>query len=272
MVKIHNCKRERCKVIMFWIIIFLVIAGFLAGLLQSVAGLASLVSYPALLIVGVPPVIANVTNTTALIFSGIGSLISSSKELKGHWKKLSFFIVLSLIGSVGGSYLLLHLPSASFEKVVPFFIFGAGVLLLLSSRKKKAIDGSSLAGSKNSQGTWKLIISAICIVLVGGYTGYFGAAGGVLFLAILSAITDEEFHIVNAMKNVITFVGNLTATCIFIFKSHIAWHYVIPMGIGLLAGGYVGPIIVRHVNIHLLRILIAFAAFGLAAYLLLAAY
>lgn len=257
---------------MLWIIIFLVVAGFLAGLMQSVAGLASLVSYPALLIVGVPPVIANVTNTTALIFSGIGSLISSSKELKGHWKRLSFFIVLSLIGSLGGSYLLLHLPSASFEKVVPFFIFGAGILLLLSSRKKRLVSGSELRQERDLQSPLKLIDSSICIILVGGYTGYFGAAGGVLFLAILSAITDEEFHIVNAMKNVITFAGNLTATCIFIFKSHIAWHYVIPMGVGLLAGGYVGPVIVRHVNIHLLRTLIAFAAFGLALYLLVEAY
>ncbi|KRN33124.1 sulfite exporter TauE/SafE family protein [Liquorilactobacillus mali] len=257
---------------MLWIIIFLVIAGFFAGLLQSVAGLASLVSYPALLLVGVPPVIANVTNTTALIFSGIGSLISSFKELKNHWKKLLFFVVLSLVGSVFGSCLLLYLPSASFEKIVPFFIFGAGVLLLMSSRKKKVAGGSELNGQNKAQSMSKLVISSICIILVGGYTGYFGAAGGVLFLAILSAITDEEFHIVNAMKNVITFAGNLTATFIFIFKSHIAWHYVIPMGVGLLAGGYVGPIIVRHVNIHLLRILIAFAAFGLAIYLLVTAY
>lgn len=256
---------------MLWVILFLIIAGFLAGLMQSVAGLASLVSYPALLIVGVPPVIANVTNTTALIFSGFGSLVSSSKELRGHWKKLSLFIVLSLIGSIGGSCLLLLLPSSSFEKVVPFFIFAAGILLLMSSRKKKIV-GNDIGKSGNKVSSLQWIVSSICIIFVGGYTGYFGAAGGVLFLAILSAITDDEFHIVNAMKNVIGFASNLIATFIFIFKSHIAWHYVIPMGIGLLVGGYVGPIIVRHVNIHVLRILISFAAFGLAIYLMIKAF
>lgn len=107
---------------------------------------------------------------------------------------------------------------------------------------------------------------------MGGYTGYFGAAGGVIFLAILSVITDDRFAVVNAMKNVIAFAGNLVATIIFIFKSNINWLYVIPLGFGLLIGGYTGPIIVRHANIHLLRILISLAAFGLAGYLFVEAY
>lgn len=73
------------------------------------------------------------------------------------------------------------------------------------------------------------------------------------FLAILSVIMDEKFAVINATKNAIAFVGNLVATIIFIFKSHIAWLYVIPLGFGLLIGGYTGPIIVRHANVHLLR-------------------
>ncbi|CDI65070.1 Putative uncharacterized protein [Lactobacillus helveticus CIRM-BIA 101] len=105
-------------------------------------------------------------------------------------------------------------------------------------------------------------------MLVGAYTGYFGAAGGVIFLAILSVITDDRFAVVNAMKNVIAFAGNLIATVIFIFKSRIDWLLVIPLGLGLL----IGPIIVRHANIHLLRALISLAAFGLAAYLFVTAY
>ncbi|EEI20609.1 sulfite exporter TauE/SafE family protein [Lentilactobacillus hilgardii] len=253
--------------------IFLIIAGFAAGLLASVAGLASLVSYPALLAVGLPPVIANVTNTTALIFSGIGATASSLKELRGHWKKLSIFIVLSLIGSIGGSILLLVAPASSFEKVVPFFILFAGILLFLSGRKKD-VSTSKLkeAHSSPEKKWWVSLISLIGIILVGAYTGYFGAAGGVIFLAILSVITDDRFAVVNAMKNVIAFAGNLIATIIFIFKSHIDWLLVIPLGFGLLIGGYTGPIIVRHANIHLLRALISIAAFGLAAYLFVTAY
>lgn len=253
--------------------VFLIIAGFAAGLLASVAGLASLASYPALLLVGLPPVIANVTNTTALIFSGIGSMASSLKELRGNWKRLAIYIGLSLVGSVIGSYLLLIAPASSFEKIVPFFILLAGILLLLSGCKKDV----STRKMKEAHATpkkhfWVSLISLIGIVLVGAYTGYFGAAGGVIFLAILSVIMDEKFAVINATKNAIAFVGNLVATIIFIFKSHIAWLYVIPLGFGLLIGGYTGPIIVRHANVHLLRALIALAAFGLAGYLFVTAY
>ncbi len=258
---------------MILIFIFLVVAGFAAGLLASVAGLASLVSYPALLVIGIPPVIANVTNTTALIFSGIGATVSSLKELRGHWKKLSLFVALSLVGSIGGSMLLLVAPASSFEKVVPFFILFAGILLFLSGRKKDISTAKiKEAHTKPEKHWWVSLISLIGILLVGAYTGYFGAAGGVIFLAILSVITDDRFAVVNAMKNVIAFAGNLIATIIFIFKSTIDWIYVIPLGLGLLIGGYTGPIIVRHANIHLLRALISLAAFGLAGYLFVTAY
>lgn len=258
---------------MVWIFIFLIIAGFVAGLLASVAGLASLASYPALLLVGLPPVIANVTNTTALVFSGIGSMASSMKELRGNWKRLGIYVGLSLIGSIVGSYLLLIAPASSFEKVVPFFILFAGILLLMSGRKKDTSTRKMReAHASPEKHFWVALISLTGIVVVGAYTGYFGAAGGVIFLAILSIIMDEKFTVINATKNAIAFIGNLVATIIFIFKSHIYWLYVIPMGFGLLVGGYTGPIIVRHANIHLLRALIALAAFGLAGYLLVTAY
>ncbi|MCD2255359.1 sulfite exporter TauE/SafE family protein [Agrilactobacillus fermenti] len=253
--------------------LFLILAGFIAGLLASIAGLASLASYPALLMVGVPPVIANVTNTTALIFSGIGSTVSSLRELKGHWRQLVSLVIIAIAGSMFGSWLLLIAPAASFEKVVPFFIFVAGLLLLLSGRQKnKSTSLATSAPVAAKRGRWANTLSMIGIFIVGAYTGYFGAAGGVIFLAILSIITTERFAVINAMKNVIAFAGNFVATIIFIFKSHIDWLLVLPLGAGLLVGGYTGPIIVRHVNVRLLRTLIALTAFGLAAYLGYKAY
>ncbi|WP_034992377.1 sulfite exporter TauE/SafE family protein [Liquorilactobacillus vini] len=253
---------------MFFIFIFLIIAGFLAGLLASVAGLASLASYPALLLVGLPPVLANVTNTTALVCTGIGSTVSSLKELHGHWNKVLILTLLSTGGSILGSLLLLLAPAASFEKVVPFFILIAGSLLLASSRKTSHLQ----LNSQKLPEFWLNLLSFGGIFLVGGYTGYFGAAGGVITLAILLVIINEDFATVNAMKNFLGFASNLIATVIFIFKAQIAWKMVVPLGIGLLIGGYLGPVIVRHANIHLLRILIALAAFGLAGYLFITAY
>ncbi|WP_281164525.1 sulfite exporter TauE/SafE family protein [Liquorilactobacillus sicerae] len=251
-----------------FIFVFLIIAGFVAGLLSSIAGLASLASYPALLLIGLPPVLANVTNTTALVFTGIGSLISSLKELHGHWKKVMVLTLLSTGGSILGSLLLLLAPAASFEKVVPFFILFAGILLLSSSRKNNHFQFNF----QRIPDFWLNLLSFGGIFLVGGYTGYFGAAGGVITLAILLVIINEDFATVNAVKNLLGFACNLIAAIIFIFKTKIDWTMVIPLGIGLLIGGYVGPVIVRHANIHLLRILIALAAFGLAAYLFITAY
>lgn len=116
--------------------IFLIVAGILAGIVSAVASMASLISYPALLIVGVPPVTANITNTASLIFTGAGSAMSSLKDLRGHWLETAKYSVFILIGALGGSLLLLRFPGTVFEKLVPFFVlFSAGMLLLSGSKK-----------------------------------------------------------------------------------------------------------------------------------------
>ncbi|MBT9671367.1 TSUP family transporter [Secundilactobacillus kimchicus] len=254
-------------------IVFVFFAGVAAGLLASTAGLASVVSYPALLAVGLPPVLANVTNTAALIFSGLGAITASIKELRGHWRRVSLFVVLSLLGSVGGSWLLLAAPAESFEKVVPFFILTAALMLLISGRQTSSTTDSLRAARQHPNKRFLVLLASyLGVILVGAYTGYFGAAGGVLFLALLSVILDDEFAVINAIKNVMAFAGNFVATIIFIFRSHIVWHFVIVMGVGLFIGGYLGPVIVRHVNIKLLRALIALAAMVLAVDLFIKAY
>ena len=102
-----------------WTIIFLLLGGVAGGLLSSIASMASLASYPVLLAVGIPPVYANVTNDAALIWTSIGSTVSSTKELKGHWKETWFYTIFTVLGSIVGCMLLLSFPSSVFEKVVP---------------------------------------------------------------------------------------------------------------------------------------------------------
>ncbi|KRL12432.1 MAG: sulfite exporter TauE/SafE family protein [Schleiferilactobacillus perolens] len=251
--------------------IFLLIAGVVAGLLSTIAGLASLASYPALLMIGVPPVIANVTNTAALVFTGIGATFSSLRELKGHWAELGRILILVTLGGIVGSIILLKAPASSFEKVVPFFIGASGVLLLISGRSPKNPDLAAATGPRAAtKGQQALIIVAMFIV--GAYTGYFGAAGGVIMLAILALISTERFTVINAERNVAGFASNAIATVIYSFTTHIAWLLVIPLGLGLLIGGYIGPAIVRRVPVKLLRLVIALAAFGLAIDLFIKAY
>ncbi len=261
---------------MLWKYIYILFpAGILAGIASSVAGLASLISYPALLLVGISPVSANVTNTAALIFTAVGSGVASKRELRGHGRELLKLLPLTIGGSICGSALLLVAPVTSFEHVVPFFIFGAALLILWPQlpharslkQPRPSIDGRSFL--------WKyvsVLAVSVAIFLVGAYTGYFGAAGGVVMLAILAATSRLEFAEYNALKNVSLGASNFVAAAMFAFRAHIYWLAVLPLAVGFFIGGSIGPRIVRHVSPKLLNIAIAAAAIGLASFLFIQTY
>lgn len=250
--------------------LILFVAGIAAGLLASIAGLASLVSYPVLLAIGVPPVSANTTNTAALIFTGIGASMSSLKELNSSRKTTWRVAIFALLGAVVGSIILVFAPASTFEKVVPFLIFGAGVLMLWTQFKKKKEPAQ--ASSSHLVVTIFKYFAIFLIFLVGIYIGYFGASAGMILLAILTVTLNETFAVTNAIKNFTTFLANALSLAIYAFTTKVYWWMVVPMGLGMFIGGYVGPVVVRHVPVRPLRIIIAFAAFGLAGYLFYTAY
>ncbi|MDN6968888.1 sulfite exporter TauE/SafE family protein [Oenococcus sp. UCMA 17063] len=255
-----------------WFILFP--AGILAGILSSATGLASLISYPTLLAIGVPPVFADVTNTAALVLTGFGSSISSQKELKNHKKELLKILPLTVLGSAFGSVILLVEPVSSFTHLVPFFILFAGLLLLFpTSKERKGIENQTLK-KKNTRysDVLKKFAYMSAVFLVGAYGGYFGAAAGVIMLAIFSITSKSEFPVYNALKNVSLGFSNLVATIIYTFKSHIYWLLVIPLGAGLFLGGYIGPKIVRVIPGKILKIAVGVGAIILAASLFIQAY
>lgn len=233
-----------------WTAIFLLLGGVGGGLLSSIASMALLASYPVLLAVGIPPVYANVTNDAALIWTSIGSTISSIKELKGHWKETWFFTIFTVLGSIVGCMLLLSFPSSVFEKAVPFFIAFSGIMILVSGKHNTL--------NTEKQPTWLRIVYLGTLLIMGAYTGYFGAAGGVI--------------VINAIKNVISGFANLVALIIFMFTSHIYWLQAIPLAIGMFIGGYIGPAILRRVPEKPVRIFIATLAFVQSAYFFYTAY
>ncbi len=151
-----------------WTVIFLLLGGVAGGLLSSVASMASLASYPVLLAVGIPPVFANVTNDAALIWTSIGSTVSSTKELKGHWKQVLFYTIFTVVGSILGCILLLSFPPKIFEKAVPFFIAFSGLMIIVSGKHHSL--------NTKTQPTWLKIIYFLALLVMGMYTGYFGAA------------------------------------------------------------------------------------------------
>lgn len=246
-------------------ITFLIIAGVLAGMVSSIASMASLVSYPALLMADTAPVIANITNTAALIFTGIGSALSSLNEMKGHWREAAKYGIFILTGSACGGILLLIFPGTIFEKLVPFFVIFSGAMLLFSGSQKFI----NLTGKKTRG---KIIAAYFGMFIAGIYTGYFGAAAGVLNLIFLTYVSSASFVAINAMKNILGSLGNLVALIIFIFGSKINWFKAVPLAIGLFIGGYYGQKAIKYLSPKMVRMITAVFSVILAAYLFYTAY
>jgi uncharacterized membrane protein YfcA len=246
----------------------LIVAGLGAGLTGSVAGLASLISYPALLATGIAPVTANVTNTVALVLSSVGSVSSSRPELRGQRARLLRLSLGALLGGATGAALLLLTPSSAFAKVVPWLIGGASAAMLLQ-RPPRELAAEAAEHPHAPGDPWWLPFVTFA---VGIYGGYFGAAAGVLLLATYLLATGEGLPRSNALKNVVLGIANAVAGLAYVVLSPIAWSAALPLAIGLFCGGLLGPRVVRRAPQTLLRRVIALAGIGLAVRLGLQAY
>lgn len=239
--------------------LLLVGAGVAAGLCGSMAGLASLFSYPALLAAGIPATAANVTNTVALAFSSLGATAGSRPELTGQGPSVRRFALLAVAGGAAGAGLLLVTPDGLFERVVPFLVCGASLALLLQPLIKSA------AATSSSHRTSPAVLAGIVTVSV--YGGYFGAAAGVLMLALLLVGLPVSLLQGNALKNVLLGLANGIAALGFAVFGPVQWWAVLPLAIGLLAGGWTGPALARRLPASVLRIAIALAGMALAVVL-----
>lgn len=239
------------------------IAGVLGGLAGSIAGFASVATYPALLAVGLPPVAANVTNTVALVFNGIGSAWGSRPELAGQWRWLARSAPVAALGGGVGATLLLTTPADAFEKLVPILLGVASVAIVIPRRPGPA------GGARNRGAVAAELLAIFGIAL---YGGYFGAAAGVLFLAMLLNLGSASLAHANAAKNVLLGLANTVAALIFVFLAPVHWPQMIVLGLGGLVGARLGPIVVRHAPATPLRILIGVAGLILAVRLGLHAY
>lgn len=229
-------------------------AGIGGGLAGSIAGLASVSTYPALLLVGLPPVAANVTNTVALIFNGIGSVAGSRPELAGQGARLKRLIPVGAAGGAAGAALLLSIPDEGFENSVPILLAVASVAIALPHNPDSA----------RPRTTAHTVLLALAVLAICVYGGFFGAAAGVLLLALfLRADTTTLAH-ANATKNVVLGVANGVAALVFAVFAPVSWTAVVPLGVGCLIGSRLGPIVVRRAPGTPLRLLIAVAGLTLA--------
>lgn len=241
----------------------LALAGVGAGLAGSIAGLASLVSYPALLAVGLPPVTANVTNTVSLVASGVGSALGSRPELAGQAGRVGRLGLVAAAGGTLGGALLLLTPSEAFERIVPWLIAVAALVILAQPRP-------AFLRRLHHGGDAPALLVGVFLVAV--YGGYFGAAAGVVLFALLLAATGETFARSNALKNVVLALANGVAALAFVVLADVVWTAVAPLAGGFLVGGRLGPVVVRRAPVAVLRYGIAVAGLLLAVRLGVDAY
>jgi uncharacterized membrane protein YfcA len=241
----------------------LVATGVGGGIAASVASMASVVSYPALLALGLPPLAANVTNTMALVFAVPGGMLGSRQELVGQRARVARLAVVMALGGAVGAAILLLAPPGAFALVVPVLIGAASIVLILQPRLR------SLAPSPDTERSrWRL--GAMFGVAV--YIGYFGAAGGVLVLAVLAATISESLIRINAIKNVVAGAANLVAASIFAAFAPVDWAFVPLLAVGFGVGAYTGQRLVRHLPVTALRVFVAVVGLALAIRLGLTAY
>jgi uncharacterized protein len=278
----------------------LVAAGVAAGVISTVVGLASLVSYPALLAIGLPPLAANMTNTVSLLFTGVGAAVGSRPELTGQVTRVRRLGMIAALGGGAGAALLLITPSQTFVRLAPVLIGAASLALLPPSRQDRAArrgagldrdecrhgagrdrDGHGCGAGPDRDGhgcgagpgrderrPW--LLAGVFGVAV--YIGYFGAAGGIVMLALLIAMVAEPLARVNAVKNMLGAIGNAVAAVAFAVFGHVDWAAVVPLAAGFLVGGWTGPALVRRIPGQVLRIGVAVCGLVVAVKLGISAY
>ena len=242
-------------------------AGLGAGVLTSTVGVASLLSFPVLLAVGLPPVVANASNTLGLVPGAVSGSIGYREELRQHPRLTAAVAVTCGAGAVGGAFLLLELPSSVFEAVVPWLILFTCLLVGAQPSISRWVR-SRHEGPEPAQRTWMSPVTTFFAGLTGVYGGYFGAGSGVMTMAVLGLGLDVEMRILNALKTGAVMAGNLVAGLIFVVVADLDWRAIGLLALGSVVGGYVGARIGRRIPPTLLRVLVVLAGVGAAVGLL----
>jgi uncharacterized protein len=206
-------------------------AAFIAGVMNSVAGGGSFVSFPALIFAGVPPISANATNNGAMWVGTIGSARGYKEEIREHRSLLLPVVVVSIAGSLIGAILLLHTPSRVFERLIPWLLLFATVVFVLSPWLAQ-----SRTPGKPRHAPWQIALQFFVAI----YGGYFGAGMGIVMLAVLAFSGLPNLNAQNAVKNVLTMTINGVALVPFLIARIIDWRFAIPMAVIALLGGYFG--------------------------------
>jgi uncharacterized membrane protein YfcA len=230
-------------------LVLVALAGVGAGFINTVAGSGTLITFPTLVAIGVPPVVANVSNNVGLIPGSVAGAIGWRKELAGQRRRVLRLASASALGAAVGAVLLLALPSSAFDLVVPGLI-ALGLLLVaagpwINRRVARAVE--SHHEQPDAWWTWPAVLGA------GVYGGYFGAAQGIILVGFLGLGLAESLHRVNALKNVLSSLVNTVAAVVFVAAADVDWVVAALIGVGSVGGALLGATVGRRLSPALLR-------------------
>ena len=233
-------------------------AGVVAGAVNAVVGSGTLLTYPLLVAYGLPPVVANGTNTVGIFPAGLSGAVGYRRELRGRGRRLAPFVVLVVTGAVIGSVLVVALPGSVFESVVPWLILAACVLVLVGPRitrwlARRGVDAESAP--------WALVVPVLFVT--GIYGGYFGAAIGIILMATLTLVYESDLQLSNGAKNLLAGSGNAAGAIVFAVAGRVDWTAGVVVALGATVGGSLGAPFARRLPAPVLRGLVV--ATGLVA-------
>ena len=267
-------------------LLLILLSGIGAGFVGYAVGASSLVSYPALLAFGIPPVLANASNTVGVVGTGIGGVMGARKELKGQAVRSITYVVIGAFGGVAGAFLLLKLDPSVFEFAAPVLILLSSLIIAINPRGRmqakqaaadataqlkhieatEATDATDAAKRATtptaphrppeqlvqpmSQDSWWVWLGVVAVAI---YSGYFGAGAGTLALAMLDAAKIGPFHKINALKTLIGTGAIISASVVFIIQGAVDWPAAIMLCIGCFIGGYIAPPITRKIPANIMR-------------------
>jgi len=243
----------------------ILLAGVGAGTINTVVGSGTLITFPTLLAFGVPPVVANVSNNIGLVPGSVTGAIGYRRELAGQRSRVLHLASASLLGAVAGAVLLLVLPPGAFEAIVPALILLGVVLVVVQPRLSAWVARRHAERGAPARDLAWWVWPAV--LLTGVYGGYFGAAQGVLLMAVLGIGVQETLQRLNGVKNVLAAIVNGVAGLIFAVVAEVDWLIVLLIGIGAVIGGVIGASVGRRLSPLALRVvivvvgLVAFTAF-----------
>lgn len=226
------------------------LAALAAGFINAIAGGGTLLTFPVLLGIGIPPVVANVTNTVALVPGTIGGMWAQRGDFRSQYRRLLKLLPVAIAGGIAGGLLILNTSEDAFKSIIPYLILMATMLLAAQVRIKNWVT-KRLGHAHAEKHNPVLVMGTIFLAAI--YGGYFGAGLGVILMAVLGMVMDDTLTRLNFLKQALGFVINLAAAIYFAFSGEVNWWIAFVMIFGSILGGWIGGKLAGSIKPELLR-------------------